>query len=536
MASCLGLYVENNLIKYAKVSKEKDGFKIDSYGIKFYSNVNEAIDQIVQETNSLKTPININTIDENYQYFSMFSQLNKKDLEKAVKMEFEAYCTEKGYNASTLETRYLCADDTTNLERIRVINISENTVELNKIKQMLNGKKIGMILPVPITITNVAELTGKENVMIVNLEQKTTITTIKGKFVSDIQILDEGSAAILQSIDQKENSYAKSYDALRNTTIYTSEAIENFDSDSEQTKYLEDILPVVYNIIGAVQQKATDSIEKIDKIYLTGTLACINNLDLYFQEYLGTTKCEILKPSIANSGRDTNIKEYIEVNSAISLALQGLGQGMEGISFKQDLATMDIKDLFKVKDFKIKKKEKSDFFKFDSKVTALEKWLVRANVSVLIFTIAYVVFSVALTSKIDEKKDETNATISSIKSEISKVKADENKINSKTNEYSTLIDQLNSINVKINTVTENKFLIPNLLTQIAMSIDQNVQIISISNPYDKHIVIEAKSPKYKGLGFFKKSLSSNNILQNVIAGGGIKKGDEITVTIEGDLP
>lgn len=82
MASCLGLYVENNLIKYAKVSKEKDGFKIDSYGIKFYSNVNEAIDQIVQETNSLKTPININTIDENYQYFSMFSQLNKKDLEK----------------------------------------------------------------------------------------------------------------------------------------------------------------------------------------------------------------------------------------------------------------------------------------------------------------------------------------------------------------------------------------------------------------------------------------------------------------------
>ena len=211
MASCLGLYVEDNLIKYAKVSKEKDGFKIDSYGIKFYSNVNEAIDQIVQETNSLKTPININTIDENYQYFSMFSQLNKKDLEKAVKMEFEAYCTEKGYNASTLETRYLCADDTTNLERIRVINISENTVELNKIKQMLNGKKIGMILPVPITITNVAELTGKENVMIVNLEQKTTITTIKGKFVSDIQILDEGSAAILQSIDQKENSYAKSY-------------------------------------------------------------------------------------------------------------------------------------------------------------------------------------------------------------------------------------------------------------------------------------------------------------------------------------
>ena len=124
MASCLGLYIENNLIKYAKVSKEKDGFRMDSYGIKFYSNINEAIEQIVQETNSMKTPISVNIVDESYQYFSMFSQLNKKDLEKAIRMEFEAYCTEKGYNANTLETRYLCADDTTNLERIKVINIT----------------------------------------------------------------------------------------------------------------------------------------------------------------------------------------------------------------------------------------------------------------------------------------------------------------------------------------------------------------------------------------------------------------------------
>ena len=99
-----------------------------------------------------------------------------------------------------------------------------------------------------------------------------------------------------------------------------------------------------------------------------------------------------------------------------------------------------------------------------------------------------------------------------------------------------MIEELNSINEKINNVTENKYLIPNLLAQIARVIDQNVQITSISNPYDKHIVIEAKSPKYRGLGFFKKSLSSNDILENVVAGGGIKQGDEITVTIEGDLP
>lgn len=536
MASCLGLYIENNLIKYAKVSKEKDGFRMDSYGIKFYSNINEAIEQIVQETNSMKTPISVNIVDESYQYFSMFSQLNKKDLEKAIRMEFEAYCTEKGYNANTLETRYLCADDTTNLERIKVINISENTVELNKIKQLLNGKKIGMMLPVPITITNVAELSGKENVLIVNLEEKTTITTINRTYISDIQILDEGSGIILQNIEKKENSYAKAYEALRNTTIYTSDAIENMESDGEQAKYLEDILPVLYTIIGAVQAKSSEGLEKIDRIYLTGTLACINNLDLYFQEYLGGTKCEILKPTITTTTRDSNIKECIEVNSAISLALQGLGQGVQGISFKTDISKMDIKDLFKIKDLKIKKKEKSTFFKFDSKISSLEKWLIRSSISIVIFTFAYLTFSKVLVQQIEEKKDETNEVISEINSEMSKIDTDTKKINSKTSEYNNLIEELNSINEKINNVTENKYLIPNLLAQIARVIDQNVQITSISNPYDKHIVIEAKSPKYRGLGFFKKSLSSNDILENVVAGGGIKQGDEITVTIEGDLP
>ena len=537
MASCLGLYIENNLIKYAKVSKEKDGLKVDSFGIKFYSNIDDVIEQIVQETNSTKTSINVNLVNEDYQYFSMYAQLNKKDLEKAIRMEFEAYCTEKGYNADSIETRYLCVDDASNYERIKVINISENVVELNKIKQNLKGKKLGMILPLPIAITNTIELSGKENVMIVNLEEKATITTIYKKYISDIVTMDVGSENVLQKIWQKENSYSRAYEAIRNTTIYTSENLESYDGDNEQAKYLEDILPIIYEIIGNVQKRISESVEKIDRVYLTGTLANINNIDLYFQEYLGNSKCEILRPILMTGSKEVNIKEYSEVNSAIALALQGVGQGIEGISFKQDITKMDIKDIFKIKDFKIKKKDKkSDFFKFDSKVTKSETWVVRISISVLIFIILYIAFSKILVGKIEEKKTETQDIITSIKSEISKMDSDTKKLNNKAGEYTSLIEQLNSINEKISEVTENKYLIPNLLTQIARAIDQNVQITSISNPYDKHIVIEAKSPKYGSLGFFKTSLSINNILTNVVAGGGIKQGDEITVTIEGDLP
>ena len=49
MSSSLGLYIENNLIKYAKVSKNNDLIKVESFGIKFYEKLEDSIKQIVEE-------------------------------------------------------------------------------------------------------------------------------------------------------------------------------------------------------------------------------------------------------------------------------------------------------------------------------------------------------------------------------------------------------------------------------------------------------------------------------------------------------
>ena len=44
MPKCLGIYIEENLIKYAKVSKERDDLKVESFGIRFFQNLTEEID------------------------------------------------------------------------------------------------------------------------------------------------------------------------------------------------------------------------------------------------------------------------------------------------------------------------------------------------------------------------------------------------------------------------------------------------------------------------------------------------------------
>ena len=257
MPSYLGLYVEDNLIKYAKISKEKENIKIDSFGVKFYSNISQAIKQIVEETYSYKTPISVNLTEETYQYFDMFALLNKKDLEKAIKLEFESYCSEKGYNPNSLETRYAIVNNTEDKEKLKVINISDNKMELNKVQQRFEGYRLAMIAPVSMSIPNIVNVQPKENALIVNIEGKTTITTIINGNVQEVTTLDEGSKEILEKINLKENSYSKAYEICQNTTIYTAD-VQDFVE--EQSRYLEDIMPTLYNIVGKVQKIINESV------------------------------------------------------------------------------------------------------------------------------------------------------------------------------------------------------------------------------------------------------------------------------------
>ena len=52
MSTCLGLYIEENIIKYAKVSREHDQMKVESFGVKFYDNLDQTIRKIIEETYS----------------------------------------------------------------------------------------------------------------------------------------------------------------------------------------------------------------------------------------------------------------------------------------------------------------------------------------------------------------------------------------------------------------------------------------------------------------------------------------------------
>lgn len=538
MSSCLGLYIENNVIKYAKVTKDHELLKVEAFGVKFYEKIGEALEQVISETFSYNIPISINLSEEAYNYFYMFSLLNKNDLKKAVDTEFESYCYDKKMNKNAFETRYAISNEINDKDKLKIIHVSANKSSLAKNLQMLKEYKVSTISPIGISIANIATVKQKENIIIVNMEENTTITVVVNQKIYSVEKLEEGSSEVLEKISSKENSYSKAYEICKNSTIYT---VEGQELQDETNEYLEYIMPVLYKIVTKVQDYISNSTIKFDKIYISGMMSVVNNIDLYFQEFFQSIKCEVLKPYFVSDNMKLNVKDYIEVNSAISLAMQGLGYGIKTMNFKKQSLSDQLPDWLKLDVSLGKKENKNTKFNFSlsGKLDATERWLLRSAAGVLIFIVLYSGCSVYLNKKINDKIYETDEVSSYTDIQIASAESDINRVKEKTNKYQEMTENLKNINEKIKDDLSLKNSVPNLLVEISNVIPQNVQIIQIENTSDnndRHIIINAQSKYYDDLGYFKAKLKEEGILKNIVSTQGEKQGDFVKIVIEGDLP
>ena len=104
--------------------------------------------------------------------------------------------------------------------------------------------------------------------------------------------------------------------------------------------------------------------------------------------------------------------------------------------------------------------------------------------------------------------------------------------------YATLIKNLEDSSNAQAENNRNKNMIPTFLTQLMGIIPKGVQITSVENTTDKHMVINAQSKKYEQLGYLKAKLREDGILvsDTVVSTAGTKDGDFVKIKIEGDLP
>ncbi len=536
MPSSLGVYIEDGLIKYAKLQKDKDSIKVEAFNIEFYDNDPiPTLKKIITETNSSKIPICVNISDELYNYFEVFAKLEKKDIKKSVDLEFDLLCSEKGYNIKTLETRFILMKSTENAEKYKVLYIAANKSEINQKTKLFDGYKIHSLTPISTSITNLVEIDEKDNAIIVNIENETKITTIIEGQIYRVDMLQDGMGTILKEINKIENSDKKSYEVCKNITIYSQDSQVSED-DGE---YIKDITRVLHKIVTETREILESSFIQIDKIYITGLGTAINNIDLFFQEYIQATKCEILKPFFAESGSiKVPIKEYIEVNSAIALALNGLGYLNRDLNFTvapkvsldADVGEL-IKQLFAYNGGTNEAKAPLD---------KDEKLLVRLIICTLVILFTYIAFSKYSINKIIEREEEVaNAKIDAM-IELEKIQKDVDKINTECEAYELSLESLRKLSEDVNESQTNRIIakdsIPNFLNKMMFLIPQRVKVTSIKNGEGKKILIGAEAEKYEQLGYFMAALRTENVLLNVRTTTGIMQDDIVKITIEGELP
>ncbi len=543
MPKCLGIYIEDDVIKYSKVDRTKDILKIESCHVEFYerSKIIQTLEKIIRETFSAKDAISINISNELYNYFEVFASLNKKDKDKLTGIDFEYFCGEKGYNKESLDARTIYRNSREDPDKQKAIHISTNKENIFKTVQDFGNVKITNVMPISTSIFNLVDLGPKdENVLIVNIEKDTKVTTVIGGEIYHIDIIPEGMGEILDAINATENDLKRSYECCRNTTIYTQDMQ---DLQVDENEHLETIMPILYKLVTEVRELAETAVAPISKIYITGGGVAINNIDLYFQEYMQNAKCELLRPFFIadNASLKLPIKEYMEVNSATALALDGLGYGEKDLNFKTKQATggnitinsATIKEFFK------------GFTDPNKEMNAFDKMGARLAACLCIGVLGYGLVSNGIIKQINEKSLEIDDQTEAVQAQIDTMKSQTSSIDTGRRAYDQMYATLDAIKNPVTTDTDTtteervtipKDAIPNLLNRIVYTIPKQVRVTSIKNTEGKTIVIEAQSALYEQLGYFGSALANNGYLLNVKTSSGQKSGGTILVTIEGELP
>lgn len=558
MPSCLGIRVEKNLIKYAKMTKDKTTslITVNSFGIKFYDSLSDTIHEIVSETQSEMDTIALGLSSEDYTSIEVFNGLSPKDAKSLIKTQFDALCDERNVNKAALDMRYVLVKNTEKADTYKAICIVANKVELTNIGQILATYKLGGITSMGTAVASLFRNKGiGESMAIVDIGDDTKVTVFDKGELADLITIPIGMDEVITKLADRYNSYSKAYEACKGVNAYGDSDLVAVD---DETKEINDILlPVLYDLKQRVVMALEGYDNSVNDIYITGTGTIINNIDLYLQDGLNGKKCELLLPYFIDRGRN-NIKDIMEVTDALAVAAYGLDGADKNTDFyvgggylkaeadkarreKFSFATLTKKAKNWVDDVNNKMKRPVNHKKrqvsFDDEVEQLDQlggagetakspepeemydpvdeWLTRLAISAFVAFIAYSGMLWYTNKVLDDKISLADERIKTATGIINKIENDSDYISAQANDYKSKTDKLAKILEAIRSRTERTFNIPNLLSRLMFAIPADVKVTSVKVLTDNTVTMSAESGKYAQLGYFVSRLKIENILKDV---------------------
>lgn len=576
MPSCLGIYTDNNMVKYAKLTTDKipGKYNIDAFGVKFYDNIQTTVNEIALEVGMGRGPIAVALSSEDYYNTKVFSNLKRKDIADLVTSEYKEVNRARGIPDSISELRFMIYKNLSEKDKAGVLCVSTTKTEIANFATLFENYRVSSIEPLAISVKNLLENEGiSEECAVVNIEDSTSITVFHA---SEIQYADKfslGANEIITKLSEKYNSTAKAYEACKKVSAYLDSM---YDTTDEETRDILDvIIPILYEIRQKVEEKLSPYVKGIKKIYITGIGAIINNIDLYFSEAFAEKECVILRPYFVD-GNQSNSKDIIEVNSAIALALDGLGKMTKDFDFNVDAKKAANLTPFEeiARDFRLKerfenvKERISDISKklnsppgtskkenvskkrgkvkvdFDdgaptettitsigdanvknnqevppsvdfSGFGVLDLWLGRLATLTVSALIIYSALSIVANKVIAEKKQVVETQIAQVDNAIKNAKDDSKYLDGLANNYVEITNKLSAIIAKINKQSKKTYDIPNFLSKLMFIMPVNVTVKTIDVQDTGAVTISAESGQYAQLGYLVSKIKLENALLNV---------------------
>ena len=544
MSSCLGIYINNDVIKFAKMSYEKNNIQLEQYGTRFvkFDPLNQ-IESIIQETNSANIPIAITPEKSEYLNIEMYEQGQVKSyFSDVAKMEFEAWCEKNAKSPQNYQYIFKPADvKNSEGKRNLEINIVEREL-IEKYTQKFNS--ITSIYPASLLTQR---LVPKEyqNYVLVDFSDSLTVMVVINNKIVEMQNFKVGMKQILQDFSGKLGSYQKAYEACKQINVF-SEGVDN------NNKELEVLLePLLQDILKNVQTLVNKYRKDIEKVILTGNGIIFTNIDILFTEFLDE-KCEILKPDfLEDTSNVRNTADMLESIEAMALAYDVLvPKPKESEYIKKGNIKKGFLSIFerKNKDNKLAKKEANESLEKAPKEKApsisfidtekISGGIICACIVVAVVFVSYILFSSLYVSRVEKMKNDVNKTIAEINGDITEINSDYNYINTNMAKYKEINDDVQEIVEQIESNKIGKFTTYNVATflqNIIKIIPKNVQLVNISSDDNKNVKITAKSDSYADLGYFVAELKLNNTL-NDLKVNSVKNGTTTVVEIGGELP
>lgn len=534
MSSCLGIYVNNDVVKFAKLSYEKNDFKLEQYGTRFVKMDGlNLIESIIQETNSQNCKIAITPETSEYINIEMYDQGQVKTyFNDIAKMEFEAWCERTGKSALKYNYIYKVAD-------VKNANNKRN-LELNVVEKELIDKytqrfpNISTIYPASL-LTNRLVPDDEQNYVLVDLSDSLTIIVVVNNKIVEMQNYKIGMKQILQDFAGKLGSYQKAYEACKQINVF-SEGVDN------NNKELESMLePLLQEVLKNVQFYVNQYRKDIEKVILTGNGIIFTNIDILFTEFLDE-KCEILKPAfLEDTSNVRNTADMLETIEAMALAYDTLvPKAKESEYVKGKVIKSGGFSLFKKKEkaekpAKVKEENSISLSADTEKLTLIG---ICACIALAVLFFSYLIFSNIYVNRVEGIKQDINNNIAKMDSSIQEINSDYNYIDTNTKKYKEINDSVEDIKKQIESNKIGRYgtyNVASFLQNVIKIIPKNVQLINISSDDNKNVKITAKSSSYADLGYFFAEIKLNGTLLSPKVNS-VKNGTTTVVEIGGELP